>query len=185
MREPGAAYGAFETTLRRYLSRRLPNPDDVEDVLQDVFLRVTRNRGALETAERPLAWLHTVAKSSMLDHLRRQARQARVKAALVAESAAEPAADPESGDFAQCLRPLIDSLSDPYREAIRYVDIEGGRQVDLARQTDVTVSTIKSRVQRGRRQLKTAILACCLIERDGRNAIAALAPGSCGEDCCT
>ena len=49
----------------------------------------------------------------------------------------------------------------------------------------MSVSTIKSRVQRGRRRLKSAILDCCVIERDALNTVTGLTPGDCRLDCCS
>ena len=94
-------------------------------------------------------------------------------------------ADEESDDgFSDCLLPLVDYLPDKYKNAIRFVDMGGGKQTELATDTGLTVSAAKSRVQRGRHMLKEAILGCCLVERDGLQNITALDSGKCGPDCC-
>ncbi len=184
MHDPEMAYREFQATLRQYLARRLGNADDVEDVLQDVFLRVTRNRTALENAQEPLAWLYSVAKTALIDHVRRQRKHAAVATGGVPEDIPDTQSDMPSEGFYECLTPLLKNLSEAYRDAIRYVDIEGGRQTDLAAASGLNVSTVKSRVQRGRRQLKSAIVDCCLIERDALENISGLAPGNCDPECC-
>ena len=184
MRTPDSAYKEFQSTLRRYLARRLENADDVEDVLQDVFLRVTRNQDALETAKLPLAWLYSVANSALVDHLRRQRKYTAVAIDGVAEDVPDILPDTPSGEFTECVIPLVESLSDTYKDAIRFVDIDGGRQTELAAARGLNVSTVKSRVQRGRQQLKSAILDCCTVERDALDNIIGLAPGNCRPKCC-
>lgn len=184
MHDPGTAYQEFHTTLRRYLARRLPNPEDVDDVLQDVFLRVTRNRDALEQASEPLAWLHTVARTAVIDHHRRQRKHASVATSGVPEDIPDTPPDTASDDFTGCIAPLIDTLPADTRDAIRFVDIEGGRQSDLATAGGLSPSTVKSRVQRGRTRLKSAILECCQIERDTLDNITGLSAGKCDPDCC-
>ncbi|SFD14449.1 sigma factor-like helix-turn-helix DNA-binding protein [Tropicimonas isoalkanivorans] len=152
-------------------------------MLQDVFLRVTRNGEALETAREPLACLYTVAKSAMIDHLRRRKHRG-VAAEGVPEDIPDPLPDISSGEFATCLVPLVRNLPDIYRDAVTFVDLDGGRQTDLAAARGLSVSTVKSRVQRGRQQLRSAILDCCQVERDALKNITSLAPGARGPDCC-
>ena len=183
MQTPDTAYRDFRSKLQSYLARRLRNPDDVEDVLQDVFVRVTRNEQALKNVREPLAWLYTLTNSALVDHLRKQRNYVGL-----ADSDVEniPAlADEESNDgFSDCLLPLVDYLPDKYKNAIRFVDMGGGKQTELATDTGLTVSAAKSRVQRGRHMLKEAILGCCLVERDGLQNVTALDSGKCGPDCC-
>lgn len=182
---PETAYRDFRTALRRYLARRLNDPQDVEDVLQDVFLRVTRHADALANAREPLAWLHTVAKTALIDHNRRRLKQTH----MTTQDSFEDVPDTTSGiapsnDFARCLLPLVEGLPAAYRDAIHFVDMEGGRQTELAAARGLEVSTAKSRVQRGRKQLKSAILACCQIERDALRRVTDLQPGACENTCC-
>lgn len=184
MRGPAATYRDFRAMLRGYIARRLRDPEDVEDVLQDVFLRVTRHSDALRNAKEPVAWLRAVAKSAIIDHLRKRKKHACARGDV---ALAEVLADPGTAsvaDFWSCLSPLVDALGPPYVDVIRYVDLEGGRQTDFAAQSGLSVSTVKSRVQRARRQLKAAILARCVVERDSLGNVVQLAPGDCSARCC-
>lgn len=182
---PETAYREFRTALHRYLLRRIDDPQDVDDVLQNVFLRVTRHEDALAQAREPLAWLYTVAKSALIDHQRRGSKHANVAAQGAFDDIADPGGNGEpSDDFAQCLMPLVAKLPAPYREAIVFVDMEGGQQTELAAAKGLEFSTAKSRVQRGRKRLKAAILACCQIERDALRRVTDLDPGACDPTCC-
>ena len=80
--------------------------------------------------------------------------------------AAEPRAE-----LAHCLRPMIERLSKDYRDAINLVELEGLTQQAAATQIGVSLSGMKSRVQRGRKQLKQMLDDCCLIELDRRRAV--------------
>lgn len=182
---PETAYRDFRAALRRYLARRLDDPQDVDDVLQDVFLRVTRHADALADAREPLAWLHTVAKTALIDHNRRRLKHANV----TAQGSFEDVPDTTRGtapskDIARCLLPLVAGLPDAYRDAILFVDMGGGRQIELSAARGIEPSTAKSRVQRGRKKLKSAILACCQIERDALQRVTDLDPGACDTTCC-
>ena len=59
--------------LRPVLLRRV-SPSDVDDVLQDVFLRVQRGLSELRDEERFTAWLFQIARSSVAQHCRARAR---------------------------------------------------------------------------------------------------------------
>jgi RNA polymerase sigma-70 factor, ECF subfamily len=82
----------------------------------------------------------------------------------------------DSGEYrselAGCLRPMIDQLNKEYREALMLVELEGLTQQAAAQRIGISLSGMKSRVQRGRRQLKRKLDECCLIQLDQRHAIA-------------
>jgi RNA polymerase sigma-70 factor, ECF subfamily len=66
---------------------------------------------------------------------------------------------------------MIERLSGEYRQAVILVDLEGLAQHEAAAQLGLSLSGMKSRVQRGRRQLKGMLEACCTIELDQRRGV--------------
>ena len=183
MQTPDTVYREFRTKLQSYLARRLGNPDDVEDVLQDVFVRVTRNEQTLKSVKEPLAWLYTLTNSAMVDHLRKQ-RNHRDFVDGDIDNIPDMSEDDTEDEFSACLLPLVDNLPEKYQNAVKFVDMNGGKQTELAIGAGLTVSAAKSRVQRGRHMLREAILGCCLVERDGLQNITALDSGKCSANCC-
>lgn len=71
-------------------------------------------------------------------------------------------------DLARCLRPLLDALDEDDRSILEQVDAAGRSQADLARELGVSLSTVKSRVQRARQRLRASIERCCELELDAR-----------------
>ncbi len=72
-----AARGAWrdlETKLRPFIARRVPAEVDVDDVVQDVFLRMQRGLAGLRDEERFGAWVYQVARTAIVDHQRRAAK---------------------------------------------------------------------------------------------------------------
>ena len=67
-----------------------------------------------------------------------------------------------------CLRPLLGELEPEYRRALELTDLGGMSQADAAELEHVSVSGMKSRVQRGRRQLAVVLQQCCVPTLDGR-----------------
>jgi RNA polymerase sigma-70 factor, ECF subfamily len=67
-------------------------------------------------------------------------------------------------DLSACLVPFIQKMDDKYRDALMATDIAGARMQSAADQLELTLPALKSRVRRGRNQLKSALLKCCAIE---------------------
>lgn len=74
-------------------------------------------------------------------------------------------------ELARCLRPLVEQLSDNYRSAVTLVDLDGLTHAAAARVAGISTSGMKSRVQRGRRQLPALLQDCCAIETTPTGAI--------------
>ena len=73
--------------------------------------------------------------------------------------------------LASCVRPLLRLLPADQAAAVEVVDLDGRSQVEAARAAGISVSGMKSRVQRGRRGLQEAITACCQVQLDVRGEV--------------
>jgi len=164
--------------LGRLLGRRLPTSTDVEDVVQEVLLRVWRRGDDLRDGERFGAWLSRIAHTAAADHLRARQRHpvARYQSQPESQRCQETDLnDPLNGreardSIAAVLRPFVESLPDPYREAVALSELEGLTQAAVAERLGLSLSGVKSRVQRGREQLRLMLDRCCLIALDARGA---------------
>jgi RNA polymerase sigma-70 factor (ECF subfamily) len=84
---------------------------------------------------------------------------------------------------------MLRQLSREYRDAVVRTDLDGVSQNIVAKEAGVSVSGMKSRVQRGRRQLKAALEACCRIDLDRRGGVLSYEPRAgrgcapCGDEC--
>ena len=87
-------------------------------------------------------------------------------------------------ELSGCLQPLLDRMPDVAREALVRVDVDGQTQQRAARDLGLSVSGMKSRVQRARRDLRRLLEQCCVIALDTQGAIADYQPnaGTCGCD---
>jgi RNA polymerase sigma-70 factor (ECF subfamily) len=96
------------------------------------------------------------------------------------DAAAERAAEAE---LAPCLTAMVERLAEPYRTAIRLTSLQGVTQADAARQVGISISGMKSRVQRGRDRLRQMLVRCCTIDVDVRGGVSDFSPrepGACG-----
>ena len=75
----------------------------------------------------------------------------------------------------------------PYREAITLTELEGRTQREAAEMLGISLSGMKSRVQRGRAKLRAMLEACCEIAVDARGKVIACEPRAAGSKprgCC-
>jgi len=165
--------------LRAFVAKRAPRDLDVDDILQTVFLRMEERGDQVRDPSRLLPWLLSIARNAIADHFRsaERRRTASIGDGQTLESSPfEFSLDSEGAEdarreLAACLKPMLESLSPPYREAITLVEMEGLRQKEAAARLGLSLSGLKSRVQRGRRQLKVALSECCRIQLDRRRAV--------------
>lgn len=180
MIEPSARddWRALSEVLRPFVARRLAQRSDVDDVLQEIFLRVRRGREHLRDPERFGPWVYRVAKHVIVDHQRRGQRFERLDPLDFEQELADPA-EPEArlpARLAQVLVALVESLPDPYQEAVTLVELQGLTHAEAAARVGLSVSGMKSRVQRGRRMLRDTLEAACAIELDPRGQVIACEP---------
>ncbi|HEY7410894.1 MAG TPA: sigma-70 family RNA polymerase sigma factor [Vicinamibacteria bacterium] len=184
----------FRGRVRAFVARRVAGSAEVDDIVQWVFLRLHRSLPGLREADRVHAWLYRTARRAIADYYRGRARNREVPAGGTADL--EPLArdvdrdqgveDRELHRAAACLAPLVDELPAPYREAILLADLQGVRLADAARTAGVSLSGMKSRVQRGRQRLRELLVDCCRIAV-GRHGVTSCADHGarppCGGSC--
>ena len=151
--------------LGAYIGRRIP-AQDVDDVLQDVLLRIHKNIRYLADDSRFGPWVYSVARNAVIDRLRK-------KQPIPAD--VDPDAVPDSADEEQaligCVTPFVARLPEAYRHAITLVELQGLSQADAAAIEGISLSGMKSRVQRARRMLREMFEECCALTIDARGRV--------------
>jgi RNA polymerase sigma-70 factor (ECF subfamily) len=180
--DSAAVVAEFQRRLRAFVSRRVRHLADVEDVLQDTFLHIHRHLPLLRRADRLTAWVFQVARNAIADHHRRRRRSGNEPSGTPLQEEDQPE-ELELEELAACLRPMIDALPAPDREAIEMAELRGLTQREASARAGLSLSGMKSRVQRARRKLKDRLLECCRIELDRRGRIVDHEPRRKGCDC--
>jgi RNA polymerase sigma-70 factor (ECF subfamily) len=176
------------TELDRFVRRHVADPHQADDVVADVLLRIHQHLGTVEDHERLTAWVFRIARNAITDHYRRTARRREdldPGSDLVAADTTDGWLDDQGAvlsDLASCIRPLIEALPGDYRRALELTDLEGRTQAEAARIEGVSVSGMKSRVQRGRRLFTALVRTCCEVTTDTRGELVdfQLRPDGCG-----
>jgi RNA polymerase sigma-70 factor (ECF subfamily) len=145
----------------RLAYRLTGDPHEAEDLTQDVFVRVFRSLSSY-TPGTFEGWLHRITTNLFLDQVRRKQR---IRFDALADDAADRLAGREptpSQVFDDThldydVQAALDSLPPDFRAAVVLCDIEGLSYEEIAATLGVKLGTVRSRIHRGRAQLRAAL----------------------------
>ena len=145
----------------RLAYRLTGNPHDAEDLTQEVFVRVFRSLSSY-TPGTFEGWLHRITTNLFLDRARRAARIRMDGFAEGAESQllgsdVLPEDAVNDAGFDPDVEAALASLPEKFRVAVVLCDIEGLSYDEIADVLGVKVGTVRSRIHRGRMQLRDAL----------------------------
>jgi RNA polymerase sigma-70 factor, ECF subfamily len=158
--------------LRTFVRRRIADPTRADDLVAEILLRIYQNIESLDDRERLPNWVFRIARNAIIDEYRRAGRSREHLTATLHDERAEVLADDDDPgavrELSACLRPMLDGLPAEQRDALEMIDLDGMTQADAAERAGVSLSGMKSRVQRGRRRLAELLGQCCALTLDGR-----------------
>ncbi|MBI4403412.1 MAG: RNA polymerase sigma factor SigZ [Deltaproteobacteria bacterium] len=163
-------WSKFTSFLRAFIKKRVSDNAAVDDILQNVFLKIHSKMASLKDQTRFESWVFEIVRNSIADYYRNNQRSEALNDDLDSFESALPEPEAEQR-LALSLRQIVEKLPEPYRTALIVTDLDGMSQKDLARKLEISESGAKSRVQRAREKLKNELLACCHFELDRNGRI--------------
>ncbi len=159
----------YSTRLLRFIRSRVDGDMEPEEILQSVFEKILRSSASLKSEDKLTSWLFRITRNAIVDEYRKRNRvDSLPEPEQLADSSDDPAPPEIMKELTACIVPFLHQLEEPYKEAITLVEMEGLTQTELAVRLDLSVSAVKSRVQRGREKLHSMLYHCCRIESNRR-----------------
>ncbi|PCI77859.1 MAG: RNA polymerase subunit sigma-70 [SAR86 cluster bacterium] len=183
----GTLWEQFHGELYGFLITRVNSDATAQDILQSAFLRAHKQLTAGNIPEQPRAWLYQIARNLIVDSHRRAGRQQSLADKVAAEPTSAELADNEGDAFSLVARMLpmfIEQLDAPYRDALQMTELEGLTQGEAAASSGISLSGMKSRIQRGRKKVYDSLEQCCAFELDARGHMIACVSRTRTSDCC-
>ena len=155
-RHQDTVYG-FTVSLTR-------QPAIADDVTQETFIAAFRSIGKMR-GDNLRAWLLRIARNKAYDYFRRQNRRreesvdeetAGFREKLVSDSPS-PADVAMNAELRDAIEHCIGALSNEHREVIVLIDVQGSAYDDAAAICDISVGTVKSRLNRARRRVRDCL----------------------------
>jgi RNA polymerase sigma factor (sigma-70 family) len=147
-----------QSRLRNFIRRRVPDPRDAEDILQDVFYKLVEANRLLMPIEHVTGWLFRVARNRITDLFRKKKPETFSEATAPDEDGEmlrieDLLPSPDAGPEALYIRNLLldelevalDELPDEQREAFVGHELEGRSFKELAEETGVSANTLFAR----------------------------------------
>jgi RNA polymerase sigma factor (sigma-70 family) len=144
--------------LRNFIRRRVPDPLDAEDIVQEVFYELVEANRLLMPIEHVTGWLYRVARNRITDFFRKKKPERFSDAAIenedgevlqVEDLLPSPDAGPEALYFREVLLEelefAIDALPDEQREVFIAHEVDGRSFKELSAETGISMSTLLSR----------------------------------------
>jgi RNA polymerase sigma-70 factor, ECF subfamily len=160
--------GAFDAFVRRHTATvhrwmaRAVGESDADDMTQDVFLKAYRGLPRFRGDAPPRAWLASIADNAVKNRYRSRSRFRRIFAGSTdarpeldpVETGAGPEDDARARESRRLVSEALRKLAPEFRMPVVLRDIEEWSYEDIAVSLSVPVGTVKSRIARGRGQLK-------------------------------
>ena len=147
-----------QSRLRNFIRRRVPDPRDAEDILQDVFYELVEANRLLMPIEHVTGWLFRVARNRITDLFRKKKPESFSDTAVADEDderlrledlLPSPDAGPEAlyarNVLLDELELAVDELPEEQREVFVAHELEGRSFKEMAAETGVSVNTLLSR----------------------------------------
>jgi RNA polymerase sigma factor (sigma-70 family) len=149
-----------QSRLRNFIRRRVPDPRDAEDILQDVFYRLVEANRLLMPIEHVTGWLFRVARNRIADLFRKKRPEPFGEAVASDEEGDDDLRQledwlpsPDAGPDALYARAVlldelelaVDELPEEQREAFVAHELEGRSFKEMAAESGVSVNTLLSR----------------------------------------
>ncbi|ALO36628.1 RNA polymerase subunit sigma [Colwellia sp. MT41] len=154
---------AYRAELKRFLHAKISNEADVEDLLQDILIKIYNKLSAVKTQKSVKSWLFQIANNTIIDYYRKKGRAQENK--LEGHWPLEESQE-SNIDLLNCISPFINALPDEHANLLIAIDMNNQSQKEYAEQLGVSYSTLKSRVQKSRGLLKKVFDDCCHFKID-------------------
>jgi len=131
---------------------------EVEDVAQEVFLKVFQRIAAFDGRSQFYTWLYRVAANAAKDHVKKRSRRPALPLDdgenLLDENHPAPQNEAAAAETRSVVRAAIDALPVRYREVLAMREIEGLSYKEIAEVLRLSIGTVESRLHRARARLK-------------------------------
>ncbi|WP_053103469.1 sigma-70 family RNA polymerase sigma factor [Thiopseudomonas alkaliphila] len=157
-----SAWDRHEQELRIFLLKKIADPYEIDDLLQELFLKLITQGQSFCGVKNPRTWLFRVMRNSLTDRY----RTAKTFIDFDPEIAQVIDEKPPILELEACILRNLENLSDKDRSVIEQCDLQGLRQEMYAETQGLTLSAVKSRLLRARQRLRVEIVNNCQVRFD-------------------
>ena len=162
-------WSEYRASLKSFLHSKVSSPDEVDDLLQEILIKVYQNLSTVKSESSIQSWLFQIANYTIIDFYRQRAKLNKLASEELWYSETN---DEIKQSLSQCVIPFINALSLENAELLTAIDLKGQSQISYAKEHNISYSTLKSRVQKARKELRKLFEDCCHFTFDRSGNIA-------------
>lgn len=147
----GQLYTRYQERVLRYCIRLLKDSQSAEDAMQNVFVKLQSERNSIRNVHSLQSWVFTVARNEAFGELRR--RKGEVLDEEIVWEGVLPDEELSGKNRREIVEAALNALYPSFREAIILREYEQMSYDEIARVTNTTVSSVKSRLFKARKAL--------------------------------
>ncbi|HVU58280.1 MAG TPA: sigma-70 family RNA polymerase sigma factor [Puia sp.] len=151
------AYQLYHTKLYFYALKNTRSAYLAEETVQLTFIKLWENKHSLSPDIDLSVQLFRVAKSTMIDLLRKEIRRQDHQATLSASNQTSENPDPSGKDDLRHVYDAIEQMAPVRRKVFRLSRLEGLSHKEIARQLSISPKTVENHIGRAIRQLKDVL----------------------------
>jgi RNA polymerase sigma-70 factor, ECF subfamily len=161
------AWHEYNERLMYFVRTHVESPDDAEDILSKVYLKLAQQTETSQIPQKLSSWLFRVTKNTIIDFYR-----ARKPTEEISDEFREEVPERHAiSKLSECILPIINELPETYRLPILLSEIYEKKQKDVAIELGVSLPALKSRILRGRKMLKHLMAKRCSYYYDERGLL--------------
>ena len=157
--------GRYKDRLMNFVFRYLGDYDDADDVVQETFVRVYRNKALYRPVAKFSTWIYTIATNLAKTQLRRRRNRGWLSLSWRKEETSGPDVEiadtrypadgvAESSLQETLIQKALDAIPQKYREIVVLCDVQELSYDEISAITGLNIGTVKSRLNRGRTHLQ-------------------------------
>lgn len=160
----------FYTAIYLYTLKRVKDVALVEDIVQEVMLRICQAHNKNIPMDNVRAWLYQTTRFVIADHFREKAKLNIHLSDKITELATDKDETKDISVFSDGILAVIDLLPEKYSTPLKWSDLDGVPQKEIATKLNLSLSATKMRIQRGRQKIHQLFTECCDIIYDKNGA---------------
>ena len=154
-------YKKYYFGLKKFISQKIDDEGVVEELVNDVMLAVINSEKNYQQKCSQFSWICSIAKHKIIDYYRKK----KIKTILfsvnpifeeIADKALTPERDVLKNELKDEIKKTLCELKAGYKNLLRLKYIEGKKVAEIAKDSNLTVKAVESRLIRAKKQFKEA-----------------------------
>lgn len=165
-----SVWQAYEKELMTFVKSRIFDKSLASDIMQEVAIKIFKNRDKLYTIENSRAWLYRVTRNTLIDFYRKNDRA--IPSELYSLELLVDNHNDEQEELSGCLTGMMStSLNKSDNEILHLSIIDQYSLKEIATHMNLTVEGTKTKLKRAKKKLSSAFFECCSLQKDVRGNI--------------